>query len=88
MATYDADLQAAVDSTGVALLAGQTDDLVQYLRDQLAEREIETSDDAWLQRQVDGLQQRPGVDGRRRAERLHQPQARHLSGSARPFGHR
>ena len=65
MATYDADLQAAVDSTGVALLAGQTDDLVQYLRDQLAEREIETNDDEWLQRQVDGLQNDPEwmVDG-------------------------
>ena len=55
MARYDSDLQAAVDSTGVALAAGQTDDLVQYLRDQLAERNIETGDDEWLQRQVDGL---------------------------------
>lgn len=65
MATYDADLQAAVDSTGVALLAGQADDLVQCLRDQLAEREIETDDDEWLQRQADGLRNDPEwmVDG-------------------------
>ena len=55
MATYNADLQAAVDSTGVALSTGETDDLVQYLRDQLAEREIETQDDAWLERMVEGV---------------------------------
>ena len=51
MATYDADLQAAVDSTSVARSMGE-EDLVRYLRDQLAEREIETSDDAWLERMV------------------------------------
>jgi hypothetical protein len=55
MATYDADLQAAVDSTGVAMAAGQDEDLVQYLRDQLSEREIETNDEDWLERQVEGL---------------------------------
>ena len=55
MATYNADLQAAVDSTGVALATGENDDLVQYLRDQLAEREIETQDDAWLERMVEGV---------------------------------
>lgn len=54
---HDADLQAAVDSTSVA---HDTDpegeiDLVQYLRDQLAEREIETSDRAWLERQVENI---------------------------------
>jgi len=54
---HDADLQAAVDSTSVA---HDTDpegeiDLVQYLRDQLAEREIETSDQAWLERQVENI---------------------------------
>ena len=54
MASYDADLQAAVDATSVAHDTG-TDDLVQYLRDQLAEREIETGDEAWLQRMVEGL---------------------------------
>jgi len=55
MATYNADLQAAVDSTGVALSTGEIDDLVQYLRDQLAERDIETKDDAWLERMVEGV---------------------------------
>ena len=35
--------------------AGTEDDLVQYLRDQLAEREIETDDDAWLERMVEGV---------------------------------
>jgi hypothetical protein len=54
---HDADLQAAVDSTSVA---HDTDpdgeiDLVAYLRDQLAEREIETSDEAWLERQVENI---------------------------------
>jgi hypothetical protein len=55
MATYDADLQAAVDSTGVALATGEIDDLVQYLRDRLAEREIETDDQEWLERMVEGV---------------------------------
>ena len=55
MATYDADLQAAVDATSVAHDAGTDQDLVQYLRDQLAEREIETGDEAWLQRMVAGI---------------------------------
>jgi hypothetical protein len=55
VATYNADLQAAVDSTGVALATGEIDDLVQYLREQLAEREIETQDDAWLERMVEGV---------------------------------
>ncbi len=55
MGTYNADLQAAVDSTGVALAAGQDDDLVQYLRDQLAERDIETEDEEWLERMVEGV---------------------------------
>jgi hypothetical protein len=65
MATYDADLQAAVDATSVANDAGTEDDLVQYLRDQLAERDIETSDDTWLQRMVEGVKQDPNfmIDG-------------------------
>ena len=65
MATYDADLQAAVDATSVANDAGTEDDLVQYLRDQLAERDIETGDDAWLQRMVEGVKQDPNfmIDG-------------------------
>ena len=59
MASYDADLQAAVDATSVAHDAGTEDDLVQYLRDQLAEREIETSDEDWLQRMVEGVKGDP-----------------------------
>ena len=55
MATYDADLQAAVDATSVAHDAGTDQDLVQYLRERLAEREIETADDAWLRRMVEGV---------------------------------
>lgn len=57
MATYDADLQAAVDSTSVARAAGTTpdSDLVDYLRLQLVERDIETTDDAWLARMVEGI---------------------------------
>jgi hypothetical protein len=55
MATYDADLQAAVDATSVARDADTTQDLVQYLREQLAEREIETQDEAWLRRTVEGV---------------------------------
>jgi hypothetical protein len=55
VATYDADLQAAVDATSVAHDTGTEQDLVQYLRDQLAEREIETGDDGWLQRMVEGI---------------------------------
>jgi hypothetical protein len=55
VATYDADLQAAVDATSVAHDAGTEQDLVQYLREQLAEREIETGDDAWLERTVDAI---------------------------------
>ncbi len=59
MATYDADLQAAVDATSVAHDAATTEDLVQYLRDQLSEREIETQDDAWLERMVEGVRNDP-----------------------------
>ena len=55
MASYDADLQAAVDATSVAHDTGTEHDLVAYLRDQLAEREIETNDDAWLERMVEGV---------------------------------
>lgn len=59
MASYDADLQAAVDAMSVAHDAGTEDDLVQYLRDQLAEREIETSDEDWLRRMVEGVKGDP-----------------------------
>ena len=55
MASYDRDLQAAVDATSVARDAGTTEDLVAYLRQQLAEREIETRDDAWLEHTVEQI---------------------------------
>lgn len=54
MATYDADLQAAVDSASAAHDAGETD-LVAALRQMLADRDIETDDEAWLQRMADGI---------------------------------
>lgn len=56
MAVYDSDLQAAVDATSVAKDAKATDDLAGYLREQLAEREIETGDDAWIQHVLDGIE--------------------------------
>ncbi|MEI5672986.1 MULTISPECIES: hypothetical protein [Nocardioides] len=59
MAVYDSDLQAAVDATSVAKDARATEDLVGYLRDQLAEREIETSDEEWLQRTVAAIEADP-----------------------------
>ena len=58
MAEYDADLQRAVDATSVAKDAGEAD-LVQYLREQLAERDIETADDDWLRRMVAGIESDP-----------------------------
>ena len=54
MSVHDSDLQAAVDSTSMAKDTGETD-LVQYLRDQLAERDIETKDEAWLQLMVEKI---------------------------------
>ena len=83
MASYDADLQAAVDATSVAHDAGTEDDLVQYLRDQLAERDIETADDAWLERTVEESPRRPQLHDRRRAARL-RAAARTLSPGAAP----
>ena len=58
MSTHNADLQAAVDSTSVAKDVGETD-LVTYLRAQLAEREIETNDQAWLERMVEKIKDDP-----------------------------
>lgn len=55
MATYDANLQAAVDATSIAKSMGETDDLVEFLREQLHEREIETKDEAWLKHTVDQI---------------------------------
>lgn len=59
MAVYDKDLQAAVDATSVAKDAGETTDLVAYLREQLAEREVETDDEDWIRRTVERIQQDP-----------------------------
>lgn len=58
MSTHDADLQAAVDSTSVAKDVGETD-LVTCLRAELAEREIETNDQAWLERMVEKIKADP-----------------------------
>ena len=59
MARHDSDLQAAVDATPVAKDAKETTDLVGYLREQLAERDIETSDEDWLRRMVEGIEADP-----------------------------
>lgn len=55
MSSHDADLQAAVDATSVVHDTGEQDDLIAALRDALAERDVETSDEAWLQRTVEGI---------------------------------
>ena len=59
MATYDRDLQAAVDATSVAHDAGTTEDLADYLRQQLSEREIETAGDAWISYVVEQIRADP-----------------------------
>lgn len=59
MAVYDSDLQAAVDATSIAKDTGEADDLIGYLREQLAAREIETSDEEWLRRMVAGIEANP-----------------------------
>lgn len=59
MATYNSDLQAAVDATSIAKDSGVSDDLATYLREQLAEREIETSDDEWIARTVAAIEKDP-----------------------------
>ncbi|MCD4534190.1 hypothetical protein LRP67_08865 [Nocardioides sp. cx-169] len=58
MATYDANLQAAVDATSIAKSSGESD-LLSYLREQLAERDIETKDEAWLQHMVEKIHEDP-----------------------------
>ncbi|MDP2773689.1 MAG: hypothetical protein Q8O61_09035 [Nocardioides sp.] len=55
MATYDANLQAAVDATSIAKSMGEAGDLVDILREQLHEREIETNDEAWLKHTVEKI---------------------------------
>jgi hypothetical protein len=59
MAVYNSDLQAAVDATSVAKDARHATDLVAYLREQLAEREIETSDEDWIRRTVAAIEANP-----------------------------
>lgn len=59
MARYNRDLQAAVDATSVAKDAHTTTDLLGYLRDQLAERDIETTDEDWLRRTVEAIEADP-----------------------------
>ena len=56
MGRHNSDLQAAVDATSIAKDAKETDDLAGYLREQLAERDIETTDDAWVARMVEGIE--------------------------------
>ena len=58
MAEYDAHLQRAVDATSVAKDAGETD-LAAYLRDQLAEQEIETRDEDWIHHVLAGIEKDP-----------------------------
>jgi hypothetical protein len=59
MARHNSDLQAAVDATSVAKDAKETEDLAGYLREQLAERDIETTDDAWIRRTVERIEGDP-----------------------------
>lgn len=58
MAEYDTHLQRAVDATSVAKDAGETD-LTTYLREQLAEQDIETQDEDWIQRTIAGIDKDP-----------------------------
>ena len=58
MAEYDTHLQRAVDATSVAKDAGETD-LTTYLREQLAEQDIETQDEDWIQRTIAGIEKDP-----------------------------
>ncbi|NYG54115.1 hypothetical protein [Nocardioides perillae] len=55
MTSHDADLQAAVDATSVVHDTGEQEDLVEALREALAERDVETSDEEWLRRTVEGI---------------------------------
>ena len=58
MAEYDSHLQRAVDATSVAKDAGETD-LAAYLLEQLAEQEIETQDEDWVNRVLAGIEKDP-----------------------------
>lgn len=59
MARHNSDLQAAVDATSVAKDARTTTDLHAYLVEQLAERDIETSDEDWIRRTVEAIEADP-----------------------------
>jgi hypothetical protein len=59
MARHDSDLQAAVDATSVAKDAHATTDLVAYLKEQLAVRDVETHDEDWLRRTVAAIEADP-----------------------------
>lgn len=59
MATHNSDLQAAVDATSIAKDSRTTTDLHGYLVEQLAERDIETSDEDWLRRTVEAIEADP-----------------------------
>jgi hypothetical protein len=61
MAVYNHDIQAAVDATSVAMDAGSVPDAVALLRDELAKREIETRDDAWLTATVEAIRSDPNA---------------------------
>lgn len=61
MATYNHDIQAAVDATSVAMDAGAVPDAVALLRDELAKREIETRDEGWLTATVEAIRGDPNV---------------------------
>ena len=58
MATYDSNLQAAVDATSLARDSGEKD-LVAYLKEQLTDREIETNDQDWVERTVQRIRENP-----------------------------
>ena len=58
MATYDSNLQAAVDATSLARDSGE-EDLVGYLRAQLEDREIKTDDQVWVERTVERVRENP-----------------------------
>ena len=59
MSTHNSDLQAAVDATSVAKDSRATTDLHGYLVEQLAERDIETTDEDWLRRTVAAIEADP-----------------------------
>ncbi|HEY0644603.1 MAG TPA: hypothetical protein VGD39_14350 [Nocardioides sp.] len=59
MAVYQHDIQAAVDATSVALDTGTATDTLVCLRDELAKRNIMTSDQEWLISTADAIEHDP-----------------------------